>query len=692
MATVNEQEKKKQIGVTGEQLEEIVGKKAQIELNTKDISDIKEALENLGDVSGVAELQEQVNTIETDLEKASALAVANQHDIVSLKNKTDETNEAVESLQSRVIELEEGGSGSADLTALQENVNANTSDISDLKTGLSEHTASIEALETNLPKVYEDVTAETNEKLAPLEANIGANAEAIQKNETDILSVEKKVEDLKAQGVQQTPLFAESVEWLNENGDTSKVYVLPDGSIWGYTKGLVASKENQYNSDAAKFNSRLHPSYVGTENEPWRVCNGLVYVEIDGIDFTEKSSYIIRFNGVTVARHTNMGITGQVVFLTQSSDTPWDLTGYSFVKYTDSTGSFVFKQDDNGYYIDLMDANPPADTKRIFFGICLADNTAINAATCENLFVECVPLTTYITDYCWCDTGFDFITSDKIDKTAYVDCETGIDTNTGEKDSPLKTIQKAIDNGANLILVEMGVYDETVTIERNDIYICLRTYPNFDTSVPKLGKIQVNNMVIKNCNDITIENVEVIGNTVSAFYAKNVSNLAMVECSAHDGSKIGFELYNVNGRFSGCTAYNLDYQGNPDEHNDGFNIHGYGYTEFINCSAWNCGDDGISHHDGCTGLILGGEFYGCGKGGVSSPTTGAEITIDGAYCHDNVYGIYAVSAGSKAYIRNCVLKNNSSHDLVIGQNVLGFAWNNHYDTKSIADGFTDFDT
>jgi hypothetical protein len=34
--------------------------------------------------------------------------------------------------------------------------------------------------------------------------------------------------------IQIEPLFAESADWLNENGDTTKVYVLPDGYIWAY--------------------------------------------------------------------------------------------------------------------------------------------------------------------------------------------------------------------------------------------------------------------------------------------------------------------------------------------------------------------------------------------------------------------------------------------------------------------------
>ena len=42
----------------------------------------------------------------------------------------------------------------------------------------------------------------------------------VKQNKEDISKVDEKIDNLKAQGVQQTPLFAESVEWLNENGDT----------------------------------------------------------------------------------------------------------------------------------------------------------------------------------------------------------------------------------------------------------------------------------------------------------------------------------------------------------------------------------------------------------------------------------------------------------------------------------------
>ena len=42
------------------------------------------------------------------------------------------------------------------------------------------------------------------------------------------------VAEVQATATQIEPLYAESTEWLAENGDTSKVYVLPDGFIYAY--------------------------------------------------------------------------------------------------------------------------------------------------------------------------------------------------------------------------------------------------------------------------------------------------------------------------------------------------------------------------------------------------------------------------------------------------------------------------
>lgn len=49
------------------------------------------------------------------------------------------------------------------------------------------------------------------------------------------------VAEVQAEATQLEPLYAESLEWLEANGDTSKVYVLPDGFIYAYIETTTES-------------------------------------------------------------------------------------------------------------------------------------------------------------------------------------------------------------------------------------------------------------------------------------------------------------------------------------------------------------------------------------------------------------------------------------------------------------------
>jgi hypothetical protein len=97
---------------------------------------------------------------------------------------------------------------------------------------------------------------------------------------------------------------------------------------------------------------------------------------------------------------------------------------------------------------------------------------------------------------------------------------------------------------------------------------------------------------------------------------------------------------------------------------DGLNIHGTGIADFIDCRSHDNGDDGISHHDKSSGTVIGGEYYGNGKGGVCSPTFGSRNSINGVNVHDNGVGVYAVADGTEVdghpecNVSNCVIRNN----------------------------------
>ena len=61
--------------------------------------------------------------------------------------------------------------------------------------------------------------------------------------------VDSEISDLKKQGIQQTPLFANNIEELEASGDKTKLYVLPDGYIYAYMK--------KYNPAEPLFTNRL---------------------------------------------------------------------------------------------------------------------------------------------------------------------------------------------------------------------------------------------------------------------------------------------------------------------------------------------------------------------------------------------------------------------------------------------------
>ena len=282
----------------------------------------------------------------------------------------------------------------------------------------------------------------------------------------------------------------------------------------------------------------------------------------------------------------------------------------------------------------------------------------------------------------------------------------GSDANDGlTRNAPFATIQKAVDSGVKTILVQEGVYTEAVSIvDKSDITIALdRYYDTFtagtDDDNPKIIIDGTNNSIkvgvnIARCVNCHFKSIAVCNCTYQGWCVVNSEGLRFDDCIAHDicisdpvSGAGGFVLTTTNADFRNCEAYNIctTSRGTASVRSDGFNIHTTGTVNFYNCNAWNCEDDGISHHDACGGVIDGGEYYNCGKGGVASPTHGAYIDVRNVYSHDNVYGLYAHNDSTrtvKGRITNCAFKNNSGYDIsLVDAEVIG--WNNIYDTKEV---------
>lgn len=162
-----------------------------------------------------------------------------------------------------------------------------------------------------------------------------------------------------------------------------------------------------------------------------------------------------------------------------------------------------------------------------------------------------------------------------------------------------------------------------------------------------------------NCHSLVLEDMVFQYAGTDCLKINKCHNVQLRNCEFnYSGLQNGVYLYNANGRVENCSAsYNR---------NDGFNLHGFGDTTVINCHGRNNYDDGISHHDGCTGSIIGGIWEGNGKGGVASPTHGAKINVSSAILTGNRYGIFAdditglVTDVDIITVNNCLITGNQT--------------------------------
>ena len=184
---------------------------------------------------------------------------------------------------------------------------------------------------------------------------------------------------------------------------------------------------------------------------------------------------------------------------------------------------------------------------------------------------------------------------------------------------------------------------------------------------------------IQDCGEVILEDVSVAFSYSQNYRLWNIQHLSVRNCDSKYTILLdGFSMNNVNGSLDSCIS--------KFARNDGFNMHNYGDTHFNYCEGHFNGDDGISHHDGCTGSITGGEWSYNGKGGVSSPTYGSIVHLFNNYSHHNRFGLYALegAAHPKRSFRifGNVFSENTDYDIQITGDYTALAKGNVFKTMN----------
>lgn len=151
---------------------------------------------------------------------------------------------------------------------------------------------------------------------------------------------------------------------------------------------------------------------------------------------------------------------------------------------------------------------------------------------------------------------------------------------------------------------------------------------------------------VNGADKLSLCEVEVRFSGEYAFDLQDCAFVDLYKCSSKFTTRAsGFHPVNTNGVFRSCYATKCF---------DGFAPNGHGHTTYIDCVSEYNFDDGMSHHSGTEGTVIGGRYEGNGKGG-NTPAYGAKVNIYGGLYKNNAqFGIGYVGDASNGYVSGMV--------------------------------------
>lgn len=147
-----------------------------------------------------------------------------------------------------------------------------------------------------------------------------------------------------------------------------------------------------------------------------------------------------------------------------------------------------------------------------------------------------------------------------------------------------------------------------------------------------------NGFYINGADNLVLREVEVRFSGEYSYDLRNCAWVDLYKCASKFTTRAsGFHPVNTNGVFRACYATKCF---------DGIAPNGYGHTTYIDCVSEYNYDDGMSHHAGTEGTVIGGRYEGNGKAG-NIPAYGAKVNIyGGLYKGNSQFGICYAGDGA----------------------------------------------